>query len=68
MQKCKEDEHNWLVIEWVKGSYLEGQFRSGVVTGNDPGYRAQVFMCQRCLTKKTMNDIDLALYARQQQN
>lgn len=66
MKKCNENEHLWIVIEWVKGSYHEGTFQPGMMAGGNLSYRATHFMCQKCLTKKTAGEIDLALYASQQ--
>jgi len=65
MKKCNDGEHHWIVIAWVKGTYNEGEFIPGNMGWNNPSYRASHFMCQRCLTGKTMDEMERSHLAMQ---
>ena len=70
MERCKNNEHAWLVISWVFGRYNEeGHFRE-TQQRDHYAIHAKQLLCQRCLAQADAADllcIDKFRYLREQQ-
>lgn len=57
MERCKDNEHAWIVISWVSGRYDQAGYFNETQQHDLYALRARDMMCQHCLMRAEASDL-----------